>query len=268
MEVVMEHYYSISQISKLMNLSPQTLRFYEAEGLIHPKKAANGYRQYTMENIREIQDIIYYRNVDMSLEEIRTIFFHTDLSAWENILKEKIKEEQEKILRHKSYLNRLELFAQSMMQSAPLDTPIIRSDLTFYILYQSVWPIPTDHMDSYLIHNIPLAWTHEVFENGPDSNGYLPEPNQFLRTVEADTIENYPSDEQHPISAIELKKCVSLLLPSPIRSAKGLNLCSLLDWCKKHQIHLQPTMYSRYLFNATENGNNLYYMELLCPITN
>ena len=262
----MEYYYSISQISKLMNLTPQTLRFYESEGLIHPKKAANGYRQYTMENIREIQDIIYYRSVDMSLEEIRTIFFHTDLPAWENILKEKIKEEQEKILRHKSYLNRLELFARAMIQSAPLDTPIIRKVPTFYILYRSIWPIPTDHIDSYLINNMPLAWTYEVFENGPDSNGCLPEPNWILRTVEADTMEHYPSDKENPSSAIELKECVSLLLPSPIRSAGGLNLCSLLDWCEKHQICLEPAIYSRYLFNTTENGNCFYYMELLCPI--
>ncbi len=262
----MEQYYSICQVAKLLNLTPQTLRFYESEGLIHPKKAANGYRQYNMENIREIQDIIYYRNVDMSLEEIRTIFFHTDLSAWENILQEKIKEEQEKIMRHKSYLNRLELFSQSIMQSAPMDTPIIRKMSTLYILYQSVYPFPINHNTSYQIDNIPSAWTHEVFENAPDSNNCLPEPNFIMRVVEADSMENYPFKEENFTSIIKLPECVSLLLPSPTRSAKGLNISSLLDWCYKNQIQLESTIYSRYLFNATEDGTCSYYMELLCPI--
>lgn len=262
----MEHYYSICQVSKLLNLTPQTLRFYESQGLIHPKKAANGYRQYTMENIREIQDIIYYRSIDMSLEEIRNIFFHTDFSAWEDIINKKIKEEQEKIILHKSYLNRLEFFAKSIMQSAPLDTPIIRKMSLFYILYRSTWPIPVDHMDSYLLDNIPLAWTYEVFENAPDSNGYLPESSWILRIVEADTIEEYPFDKENPPPIIQLPECVNLLLPSPIRSASGLNLSSLLEWCRQNQIRLDSTIYSRYLFNVTENGNCIYYMELLCPI--
>ncbi len=262
----MEHYYSIRQIAKLLNLTPQTLRFYESKGLIHPKKAANGYRQYTMENIREIQDILYYRNVDMSLEEIRTIFFHTDLSAWETILKEKIKEENEKIMRHKSYLNRLELFKNAIMQSAPLDTPIIRKMPPIYIVYQSVWPLPIDHMDSYSIENSPMVWTYEVFENAPSPECCLSDPNRILRTVDEEAIESFPFPLEIPPVMMELPECVSLLLPSPIRSAKGLNLSSLLEWCRQQQIHLESTIYSRYLFNATTDGINQYYMELLCPI--
>lgn len=262
----MEHYYSICQISKLLNLTPQTLRFYESKGLIHPKKAANGYRQYTMENIREIQDILYYRSVDMSLEEIRNIFFHTDLSAWETILKEKIKEENEKITRHKSYLNRLELFKRAIMQSAPLDTPIIRKMPPSYIVYQSVWPLPTDHMDSYLAGNTPMAWTYEVFKNIPPADGCLSDPSGILRVVDADTMKNYPFDLETPPIITNPSECVNLLLPSPIRSAKGLNLSSLLEWCKQQEIHLKSTIYSRYLFNATVDGENRYYMELICPI--
>jgi len=262
----MEHYYSICQVAKLLNLTPQTLRFYEKEGLIHPKKAKNGYRQYSMENIREIQDIIYYRNVDMSLEEIRTIFYHTDLSAWEKILNEKIKEEQEKIMRHRSYLNRLELFSRSIAQSAPIDTPVIRKMPLSYILYQSKWPLPLDKLDSYSNENTYSAWTYEVFENAPDKNGQLTEPDWIIRVVEEDTLENISFDQTLPPPVLELSECVNLLLPSPIRSARGLNLAALLKWCKKKKIQLDSTIYTRYLFNSTEEGHCLYYMELFCPI--
>lgn len=262
----MEQYYSICQVARLLNLTPQTLRFYEKEGLIHPKKAANGYRQYTMENIREIQDIIYYRNVDMSLEEIRNIFFHTDFSAWEKILNEKIKEEQEKIMRHHSYLKRLELFSRSIAQSTQPDKPVIRRMPVSYILYHSVWPFPVDKMDSYLENNSGLAWTYEVFETEPDFRGSLSEPVRILRVVEADTLEHFPIDKDNPPPVLELSDCVNLLLPSPIRSAKGLNLSSLSDWCSKNRIRLETTIFSRYIFNAAENGRCVYYMELFCPI--
>lgn len=270
----MEQYYSISQVAKLLNLTPQTLRFYEQEGLIHPQKSANGYRRYTMENIREIQDIVYYRNIDMSLEEIRNIFYHTDFSAWEKILNEKIREEQEKIMRHRSYLNRLELFSRSIAQSIQPKIPIIRRMPTSYILYHSAWPLPIDKMESYLADYIGLVWTYEVFKIERDFHGCLPEPNWILRIIEADTLENLSFDKnferhlekEHPLPTLELPECVNLLLPSPIRSASGLNLSSLFDWCGQNHIRLETTVFSRYVFNATENGQSSYYMELFCPI--
>lgn len=267
----MEQYYSISQVAKLLNLTPQTLRYYEQEGLIHPKKAANGYRRYTMENIREIQDIVYYRSIDMSLEEIRNIFYHTDFSAWEKILNEKIREEQEKIMHHRSYLNRLELFSRSIAQSIQPNIPVIRRMPTSYIIYHSAWPLPIDQMENYLTDNIGLAWTYEVFKTERDFRGCLPEPNEILRIVEADSLENFSFDKdlekEPPLPTLELQECVNLLLPSPIRSACGLDISSLFDWCDYNRICLETTVFSRYVFNATENGQCSYYMELFCPIT-
>lgn len=55
--------YKISQIAKLLGLSSDTIRFYEKKGLVHPSvNPDNQYREYDLDNILELLDIIYYRH--------------------------------------------------------------------------------------------------------------------------------------------------------------------------------------------------------------
>ena len=59
--------YKISQIAKLLGLSSDTIRFYEKKGLVHPSvNPDNLYREYDLDNILELLDIIYYRHLDIS----------------------------------------------------------------------------------------------------------------------------------------------------------------------------------------------------------
>ena len=66
--------YKISQIAKLLGLSSDTIRFYEKKGLVHPSvNPDNQYREYDLDNILELLDIIYYRHLDISLQDIQSI---------------------------------------------------------------------------------------------------------------------------------------------------------------------------------------------------
>ena len=48
----MKKYSTISEISKLLGLSTDTIRFYEKKGLVHPHvNPENNYRMYTLMNV-------------------------------------------------------------------------------------------------------------------------------------------------------------------------------------------------------------------------
>ncbi|WP_164917309.1 MULTISPECIES: MerR family transcriptional regulator [unclassified Clostridium] len=70
----MEKYFSIGEISKLSNLSVQTLRHYDKLGLLKPSLAKdNGYRYYSLEQFYKLDLIIFYRKLGLSLSEIKEI---------------------------------------------------------------------------------------------------------------------------------------------------------------------------------------------------
>lgn len=70
----MEKYFSIGEISKLVNLSVQTLRHYDKLGLLKPSLVKdNGYRYYSLEQFYKLDYIIFYRKLGLSLLEIKEL---------------------------------------------------------------------------------------------------------------------------------------------------------------------------------------------------
>jgi len=66
--------YRIGEVAGFLDITPDTIRFYEKEGIIRPtKNPLNGYREYSFEDITRLSDVLFYRNVDFSIGDIRQI---------------------------------------------------------------------------------------------------------------------------------------------------------------------------------------------------
>ena len=66
---------SIGQASKLLNISIDTIRYYEKIGLIPPiKRLESGYRILGVTDLLHLKGIMYLRNCDLSLDTIRDLF--------------------------------------------------------------------------------------------------------------------------------------------------------------------------------------------------
>lgn len=64
----------ISQVEQRVGISKKNIRFYEQEGLLHPKReAGNGYRDYGEEDILRLEKIKLMRKLSVPLEEIRVM---------------------------------------------------------------------------------------------------------------------------------------------------------------------------------------------------
>ena len=49
------------------------IRYYEAEGLLHPERLKNGYRSYSEEDLRTLEKIKLLRRLGVSVEEVREL---------------------------------------------------------------------------------------------------------------------------------------------------------------------------------------------------
>ena len=66
--------YTVKQLSSLAGISVRTLHHYDAIGLLKPETVgANGYRYYGDESVLKLQQILFYRELDLSLGDIKAI---------------------------------------------------------------------------------------------------------------------------------------------------------------------------------------------------
>jgi len=66
--------FTVKQLSKLAGVTPRTLHHYDAIGLLKPSRVGdNGYRYYGEESVLRLQQILFYRELGIPLEDIRKI---------------------------------------------------------------------------------------------------------------------------------------------------------------------------------------------------
>jgi len=66
--------YTVKQLSDLAGVSARTLHFYDQIGLLKPScHGENGYRYYGEEALLRLQQIMFFKELDFSLAEIREI---------------------------------------------------------------------------------------------------------------------------------------------------------------------------------------------------
>ena len=71
--------FTVKQLSRLAGVTPRTLHHYDAIGLLKPSAVGeNGYRYYADESLLRLQQILFYRELDLPLEQIKQIMGRRD----------------------------------------------------------------------------------------------------------------------------------------------------------------------------------------------
>lgn len=66
--------YTVKELARLTGLTPRTLRYYDAIGLLCPQRGReNDYRLYGAEEVDRLQQILLYRDMGVPLEEIKNL---------------------------------------------------------------------------------------------------------------------------------------------------------------------------------------------------
>lgn len=64
---------NIGQAAKRSGLSDKTLRYYESIGLVSSQRAENGYREYDVQQIKELCFVASARKVGFTIDECKTL---------------------------------------------------------------------------------------------------------------------------------------------------------------------------------------------------
>jgi DNA-binding transcriptional MerR regulator len=74
--------FTVKQLSKMAGVTPRTLHHYDNIDLLKPSHIGdNGYRYYGEEALLKLQQILFYRELDFSLEDIKKIMGRRDFDV-------------------------------------------------------------------------------------------------------------------------------------------------------------------------------------------
>lgn len=95
--------YTIQRLSKVAGISTRTIRYYDEIGLLKPARInSSGYRIYCQAEVDRLQQILFYRELDVNLESIKKI---VTVPSFEGA--KALKEHREKLLHKREQLDAL-----------------------------------------------------------------------------------------------------------------------------------------------------------------
>ena len=93
--------YTIKKLSLLAGVSTRTLRYYDEVGILKPARInSSGYRIYGKKEIDRLQQILFYRELDISLDNIKQILFSPDYDETNALI-----EQRKNLLAKREHLN-------------------------------------------------------------------------------------------------------------------------------------------------------------------
>ncbi|MCL6457870.1 MAG: MerR family transcriptional regulator [Gorillibacterium sp.] len=95
--------YTVQKLGQLAGVSTRTLRFYDEIGILKPARInSSGYRIYGQQEVDRLQQILFYRELGVSLESIKTIVM---ASAFDEA--KALREHRDKLLEKREQLDAL-----------------------------------------------------------------------------------------------------------------------------------------------------------------
>ena len=95
--------YTVQKLGKMAGISTRTLRYYDEIGILKPSRInSSGYRIYGQAQVDRLQQILFYRELGLSLESIKDIITAPSFDG-----KKALREHREKLLEKREQLDLL-----------------------------------------------------------------------------------------------------------------------------------------------------------------
>jgi MerR family transcriptional regulator, copper efflux regulator len=121
-----QEFQTIGQVSKLVGISLDTIRFYEKKGLLEsPRRSNSGYRQYSSDAVRRIRFIQAAKEAGFSLNEIQELLnLKRSTVAQCSDVKERVTKKIEKVTNKIKELEQIKVSLETLQNTCVKDGPV------------------------------------------------------------------------------------------------------------------------------------------------
>lgn len=113
---------TIKEVEQILEIPRATVRYYEKENLIKPQREANGYRDYSDEDVELLKKIIVLRKIGMSVEDIEDLF--DGARTLSEVLEENMIHLQRQMLELQGAMNLCKKMKEDEVEISTLDTNV------------------------------------------------------------------------------------------------------------------------------------------------
>ncbi|WP_434526185.1 Zn(2+)-responsive transcriptional regulator [Photorhabdus asymbiotica] len=121
--------YRIGQLARLANVTPDTVRFYEKQGMMeHQNRTEGGYRLYTEQDLQRLRFIRYAKQLGFTLEAITELLSirvdpaHHTCEESKQIVDSRLVEVEEKLLEMRKMRDSLKRLSDACCGSSHIST--------------------------------------------------------------------------------------------------------------------------------------------------
>lgn len=251
----MAFHFQIGEISRFFDIPASTIRYWEEMGVLNPlKDGENHYREYLIEDLMTISDVIFYKNLGIPLKQIcgmesatprqHSRLFMEKLSELEQQQKQ-LQERMAKLRCHMEAIQMMDELRQNPYRETDIDTDCI---VSFEL-------IERDKLRQYIDNPYLYSRVQHSGHPGKEQRGL---------TIPADLEGQFP--ESQILWKKQSNRYITFLMKEEVADGFPNDL-------QKHLMHIQSghktgTMVSRFLLRAQEDGNvyDFYktFVEILC----
>ena len=259
----MKQRWLIGELAKMFDVSTDTLRYYEAEGLLRShRNEENGYRQYSYDDLFVLMDILLFRSLGLPVKEIQPLVTTKKLGEIKEVLQQndRLIEEQMELLQ----LQRKQL-AQIISQHEVCEKQLGQFSIVAAPAFQSKF-LGTEVED--LIHVVKqykavhglverMRYTILLTAEEAQSNKNF-EAAQMGISFDDETIREFEAGEQLQFSLSLDKECVYTVVGTDYSSAEHAVFDQAQAWLTEQGRAMEGTLLGRYLASSHQEGLDYY----------
>lgn len=263
--------YLIGDVAKLMGLSRDTLRYYEKRGILNSHKGDNGYRYYTDQDISRLVGILYQRKMNISLEDMESLWSGNTFSQLPDIVQNRLEEEKQAIRKHEQTIARLRLTQSDCKRLSKHVNEVMLKDfpIAYVIVPHSDLQKSTGEWFqlSRSYPGLDMMYTFDEYRYQMADDG-LQTDYQNTQLILYQSLAEYVDykilDGATPMT--KPARCIYSFRTSESRIPDSTDLLSMFSWAKEQGIALSDKIYSTFAFQGLDSGRHTYYLEIYIPL--
>ena len=256
---------TVGEISKVLGLPSESIRYYVREGLIRPEKnTENNYWEYSSEDLLLITDIMFYRDLGLSINSIKEIFGGLSLYEIGDVIERTKKEINDKIEEYTTMLQKIESWAEyyndELSNIGKFTIGEMPANYRISRFYDQSEHIASYLKDSICVNkddweNLSISFLYNYKESPDKINQYI-----SLEKNDRTTKRNRDYD------VVEEKNCISLMTQAIYDEDIPKLVAPLIKYAEENGIELTGEIYGRERTNFYVDRRRHWVCSIYAPI--
>jgi DNA-binding transcriptional MerR regulator len=258
---------SIGEVSRLLNIPKDTLRYFDKEGIVKAKKGNNNYRYYDDWDINFLIEYKKYRGFGFNVINTKEILYEDSLDELRNKMIHNVSELERTIKQYQLILNKNQRYIKHLTHIEEKINQYIITDMV-YIHY-----LPMRYNNSYLCKKDVSELMNDWMNYFPLIDPILVIENPLLNDYECalSISEEYNKDIQlnfnHLIKHTHHSKAINTIIVAGDKNTFSTHLLDpIYQYIKDRGYIINGPIIGYYLARVHENKEYKRYIDVFIPI--